>query len=275
MESNKVNFDSLFEATPLSDTDRSCIEKTIEFVKKTLSGSESGHNWFHIERVWKNAKNISKQILKRSCHDQQANGSIESNPPVSTNTANPIINTSSLNPPTKLDLLSIELGALLHDISDYKFNNGDESLGSKISYDFLYSIKVEKSIIEKVVSIIEGVTFKGPKEKNQANSIEAQIVQDADRLDALGAIGIARAFAYGGNKNREIYDPTMKPDRNMNWEQYKNNKSSSLNHFYEKLFLLKDKMNTKEGKSMAEKRHLYMEGFVNKFLKEWEGEDYE
>ena len=219
------------------------VNLTIEFVKKTLDGGESGHNWFHIERVLNNAKLIAKKT-------KESNESIE------------------------INFTAVELGALLHDISDYKFNDGDEEAGSRISREFLESQKVDETIIKKVVDIIDAVTFKGPKEKNKANFIEAMIVQDADRLDAIGAIGIARCFAYGGNKNREIYDPNCPPNTNMDWKEYKNNKSSSLNHFYEKLFFLKDMFNTEEGKKLASKRHDYMVEYVNRFEKEWKGEDY-
>lgn len=222
----------------LDDNELAIVNKTIEFVKKTLEGSESGHNWFHIERVMNNAKLISSK----------------------TN--------------SEFNYLCVILGALLHDISDYKFNNGNEELGIKIAEDFLSSINVKSEIINKVKEIIDGVTFKGLKEKRKELSLECQIVQDSDRLDALGAIGIGRAFAYGGNKNREMYVPDEIPNENMDWKAYKNNNSCTLNHFYEKLFYLKDLMNTDEGKKLAEKRHDYMVEFVNKFKKEWNGEDY-
>lgn len=222
----------------LSENDLEIINKTIEFVKKTLEGSESGHNWFHIERVMNNSKLIS-QKTKENFH-----------------------------------YLSVILGALLHDISDYKFNDGNEELGGKIAENFLNSIKCGNEVVEKVKEIIEGVTFKGLKEKKKEISIECQIVQDSDRLDALGAIGIGRAFAYGGNKNREMYIPDEIPNENMDWKMYKNNNSCTLNHFYEKLFHLKDLMNTEEGKRLAQKRHEYMIEFVDRFKKEWNGEDY-
>jgi uncharacterized protein len=237
-----LNFYSYIHKMVTTNHNKTIIDKTALFVKTTLEGGESGHNWYHINRVKNNALLIADKVSKNN-------------------------NTFTI------DLLAIELGALLHDIADYKFHGGDEKIASKISNDFLKSIDVDETIINKVVDIIDSVTFKGSGEITRKLTLEAQIVQDADRLDALGAIGIARAFAYGGHKNREIYDPNQEPQINMNWEQYKNNKSSSINHFYEKLFLLKDLMNTKEARELAEPRHEYMKLYVDRFMKEWNSED--
>jgi len=207
------------------------IEKTITFVQQRLGNAEAGHDWFHIERVWKTAKHIAAG-----------------------ETAN---------------LLIVELGALLHDIADSKFHNGDETLGPRIAREFLTKAAADESVITAVENIIRHISFKGSYQSGQYRTIELDIVQDADRLDALGAIGIARAFNYGGFKNRKLYDPAIKPVHYATKEQYKNNEAPTLNHFYEKLFLLKDKMNTETGKRIAEDRHRFMETFVEQFYREW------
>jgi|SRR5690625_1841305 len=209
------------------------IEKTKAFVRSTLQDAEGGHDWFHIERVYKNALLIGRQ--------------------------------------EKADLFIVALGALLHDIADYKFYGGDETIGPKKAKNFLESLNLPQEIIEEVVSIIENVSFKGGNFETPYNSKELAVVQDADRLDALGAIGIARTFNYGGFKNRKIYDPEIKPDLNMTPEQYKKSSSPTINHFYEKLLLLKDRMNTPTGKKLAENRHRFMEDFLKQFYEEWEG----
>ena len=208
------------------------IENTIEFVKVQLENAEGGHDWFHIERVYKNTLAIAK---------------IE-----------------------KCDLLVCQLGALLHDIADSKFHGGDETVGPKTARKFLESQNVSEEIIEHVIQIIEHISFKGGNFQKQFNSIELAIVQDADRLDAIGAIGIARCFNYGGFKNRTIYNPQIKPNLSMTKEEYKNTDSPTINHFYEKLLLLKDKMNTNSGIKIAQERHAFMEVFLDLFYAEWE-----
>ena len=210
------------------------ISKTISFVKAKLANAEGGHDWFHIERVYRNAVLISK---------------------------NEVCNT-----------VVVQLGALLHDIADSKFYNGDETIGPKIAREFLESQEVDEPIITHVINIIENISFKGGNFEKVFSSKELDIVQDADRLDAIGAIGIARMFNYGGFKNRTIYDPKIAPKNKMTKEEYKKNDSPTINHFYEKLFLLKDKMNTETGKEIAKERHRYMEGFLSQFYAEWEGE---
>ena len=210
------------------------IENTIEFVKIQLENAEGGHDWFHIERVYKNTLAIAK---------------VE-----------------------KCDLLVCQLGALLHDIADSKFHGGDESVGPKTARNFLESHNVEAEIIEHVIQIIQNISYKGGNFQKEFNSIELQVVQDADRLDAIGAIGIARTFNYGGFKNRTIYNPDIKPNLTMSKEEYKNSEAPTINHFYEKLLLLKDKMNTESGKKIAQDRHSFMEGFLEQFYAEWEGE---
>ena len=206
------------------------IDKTIEFVKTTLKNAEGGHDWWHIHRVWNNAKKIAET--------EQA------------------------------DLLVVELAALLHDIADSKFHNGDEEIGPKTAGDFLRSEQVDENIIEHVQQIIRHMSFKASLGNVGFHSAELAIVQDADRLDAIGAIGIARAFSYGGFKGREIYDPEVKPDLHMSKEAYKNSTAPTINHFYEKLLLLKDKMNTETGKKMAEQRHAFMESYLDQFYSE-------
>lgn len=209
------------------------IQKTADMVKEKFTGEGSGHDWWHIYRVWKTAKTI-------------ANGE----------NANTIV---------------VELGALLHDIADYKFNNGDEEIGGKTAKEWLESIGVDNNIIKQVVHIVDNVSFKGNADQNKMQSIEGKIVQDADRLDAIGAIGIARCFAYGGHKGHEIYNPDIKPNLNMSKEEYKNHKGTQINHFYEKLLLLKDLMNTETGKELAQQRHDFMEQYLEEFLAEWAG----
>ncbi|MDO3694467.1 HD domain-containing protein [Wenyingzhuangia sp. chi5] len=211
----------------------SLIDNTIAFVKEQLHNAEGGHDWFHIERVYKNSLLIAK--------------------------------TEDCN------LQIVSLGALLHDIADAKFNDGDETIGPKVARDFLKSQQVEEFVIEHVIKIIENISFKGGKERQNFSSKELEVVQDADRLDAIGAIGIARAFNYGGFKNRGMYDPEIKPNLNMTKEEYKNSKAPTINHFYEKLLLLKDRMNTETGKSIAKERHQFMEIFLKQFYDEFNG----
>lgn len=210
------------------------ISKTITFVKGQLENAEGGHDWFHIERVYKNAILIAKEEV--------------------------------------CNLQVVQLSALLHDIADSKFHNGDETIGPKIARQFLESEKVPDAIINHVVLIIENISFKGGNFDKKFHSAELDIVQDADRLDAIGAIGIARAFNYGGFKNRALYDPEIAPNTNMTIDEYKNSQAPTLNHFYEKLLLLKDKMNTSTGKKIAKERHRFMENFLAQFYAEWEGE---
>jgi uncharacterized protein len=210
------------------------VNKTILFVKKKLDNAEGGHDWFHIERVYKNALSIADNEV---CDDTV-----------------------------------VKLGALLHDIADSKFHDGDETVGPQIARDFLETNKVDEATIQHVINIIENISFKGGNTEKSFSSIELDIVQDADRLDAIGAIGIARTFNYGGFKNRPLYNPNIAPKLHMSKEEYKNSQAPTLNHFYEKLLLLKDKMNTETGKKIAQERHHYMEGFLSQFYAEWDGE---
>lgn len=211
------------------------IQQTIAFVKEELKNAEGGHDWFHIERVFKNTLLISKD--------------------------------------EKVNILVVSLAALLHDIADPKFHDGDEKLGPKKAKDFLISQKVPKEIGIHVVNIIKHLSFKNSLDKNSKKftSKELEVVQDADRLDAIGAIGIARCFNYGGFKNRALYDPKILPNLNMNKAEYKNSNAPTINHFYEKLLLLKDKMNTETGKKIAANRHQFMELYLKQFYDEWNG----
>ena len=206
------------------------IDKTTNFVRITLQNAEGGHDWWHIHRIHTNAKLIA---TTEDC-----------------------------------DLLTVELAALLHDIADSKFHNGDEEIGPKTAGDFLQSINVDEQIIDHVQQIIRHISFKSGFGKLSFQSPELSIVQDADRLDAIGAIGIARTFSYGGFKGREIYNPEIKPNLNMSKEEYKNTTAPSINHFYEKLLLLKDKMNTTTGRKLAQQRHVFMEIYLQQFFME-------
>ena len=210
------------------------IEKTIEFVKHTLAEAEGGHDWWHVCRVWETARKIAM-------NEKQ------------------------------VDLLVVELAALLHDIADYKFYDGDESIGPKMAREFLTSIQIEEASITHIEQIIANISFKGGNEQQLFTSPELEVVQDADRLDAMGAIGIARTFNYGGHKNREIYNPGIKPDLQMDKDAYTKSSAPTINHFYEKLLLLKDRMNTASGKQLAERRHKFMLDFLDEFYWEWGG----
>ncbi|MBS1533475.1 MAG: HD domain-containing protein [Bacteroidetes bacterium] len=212
----------------------SIIDNTIAFVRQQLQNAEGGHDWFHIERVYKNALLIAQS---ENC-----------------------------------DLTVVKLGALLHDIADSKFHNGDETVGPKVARAFLTTQDASEELIAQVLFIIENISFKGGNFARTQSSKELEIVQDADRLDAIGAIGIARCFNYGGFKNRSLYDPSIAPNLHMTKEAYKANTAPTLNHFYEKLLLLKDQMNTPTAKQIAQERHRFMEQFLAQFYAEWEGE---
>jgi uncharacterized protein len=214
-------------------SDKEIIEKTKAFVETKFKDEGSGHDWWHLYRVWRLAKHIGKK--------ENAN------------------------------MLVVQLGALLHDIADFKFYGGDLTAGPRASAKLLKEIGVDEPVIKEVTHIVEHVSFKGAGEANMMQSLEGKIVQDADRLDAIGAMGISRVFAYGGHKGNVIYDPKVKPTMHDSFEQYKNSDSSAINHFYEKLLLLKDRMNTKTGKEMAEHRHKYMEEYLKEFFAEWDG----
>jgi len=215
----------------LTENRKSIVEETEKFVKKVLSDAEGGHDWWHIHRV----RNLSLKIAKEE----------------------------------DVDEFVVELAALLHDIADPKFHDGDEEIGPEMAKSFLNSIKVEKRIVSHIENIIRNISFKNSFEKLNFNSKELMVVQDADRLDAIGAIGIARTFNYGGHVGTEIYNPEIKPVKFKTKEEYKKTKAPTINHFYEKLLLLKDKMNTKTALKMAEERHDFMLQFLDRFYEEW------
>ncbi|WP_285270197.1 HD domain-containing protein [Kaistella rhinocerotis] len=207
------------------------ISKTCDFVKHKLDGAEAGHDWFHVERVWK--------ITKIIAHHEVC------------------------------DTLVVELSALLHDIADPKFHAGDETLALKISSEFLEREGVDPDTIEKVLFIIKNISFKNRGELPADLPIELKIVQDADRLDAIGAIGIARTFNFGGFKNNLMYHPDIPPKLNISKDEYKKNSGTTINHFYEKLLLLKDLMHTAKARELASERHAFMVSFLQQFYREW------
>ena len=209
------------------------IRRTFEFVKSSLKNAEGGHDWWHVYRVWQKAIFIARQ--------------------------------------EKADLFVVQLSALLHDIADWKFHHGDDTVGPKLAKEWLNKLSIDKKIIDHVCEIIQGLSFKGAGVKTKMSTKEGMVVQDADRLDAIGAIGIARAFAYGGYKGREIYNPKIKPQYHKSFDQYKNSNGPTLNHFDEKLLLLKGLMNTQTAKKIANRRHTFMKMFRDRFLKEWKG----
>jgi uncharacterized protein len=210
------------------------ISNTKDFVQKTLKDAEGGHDWFHVLRVYNNAKHI---LAKE-----------------------------------KADGFVVELASLLHDIADSKFHDGDEEIGPAKAKTFLDSQSVDRDVINHVVNIIKNVSYKGGHNAGDFHSIELDIVQDADRLDAIGAIGIARTFNFGGFKNNPIYDPEIPANPNQSKKEYKASNSPTINHFYEKLLLLKDKMNTETAREIAAHRHKFMECYLDQFYKEWDGQ---
>jgi len=208
------------------------VARTAAYIKEKFTGEGSGHDWWHIYRVWQNALYLAR-------HEPA-------------------------------DLLLVQLGALLHDVADWKFHDGDEKAGEVAARNWLESLNASDDIIAGVCQIIKEVTFKGAGVATHATSIEAKVVQDADRLDAIGAIGIARAFAYGGFKHREMYNPEEPPVQHENFAAYQKNTSHTINHFYEKLLLLRDRMQTPTGRKLAEERHDYMQNFLDQFYREWQ-----
>lgn len=217
--------------TPADIAQTNIIEQTAAYVRAETSGEGSGHDWWHIHRVWGTARHI---------------GALEG-----------------------ADMLIVELAALLHDIADWKFHDGDESVGPRVAGEWLRKLDVSPIVIEAVQAIIAGVSFKGESETPAVLTLEGQVVQDADRLDAIGAVGVARVFAYCGYKGIPIYEPDMHPQAGMAVADYKKSDSSGVNHFYEKLLLLKDRMNTAAGRELAEERHAYLEDYLAQFMREW------
>jgi len=210
------------------------IKRTADYVKETMYGEGTGHDWWHVYRVWNMAKKIAKT---------EKNVEVE----------------------------VVELGALLHDIKDWKFSDGDMTAGEKAAREWLESINANPKTVDNVCYIVRNVSFKGAGVKDRMKTLEGRIVQDADRIDAIGAIGIARCFAYGGYKGRQIYDPGIKPALHKTFAAYKSSEGTSVNHFHEKLLLLKKRMHTKEGKHIAGERSRFMHEYLDRFMKEWEG----
>lgn len=214
--------------------DEKLIQKTRTYVETSLSGAEDGHGFLHAEHVERVAVAIAEK-----------EGGV--------------------------DMTIVRCGALLHDIADSKFHDGDEEIGPQTSYSFLKSVGAPENVCEHVANIVRYISFKGSLDRQKWMSPELAVVQDADRLTGMGAIGIARTFNYGGNKGRAIYDPAVKPNLNMSKEEYKNSTGHTINHFYEKLLLLKDLMNTPTGREMATIRHNRMKTFLKEFYEEWDG----
>jgi uncharacterized protein len=210
------------------------IAETRQYVESALAEDGSGHDWWHIHRVWRTAQKLA-----------QLEGA---------------------------DALVVELSALLHDIGDWKFHNGDETVGPRMAREWLQRFDLPAGTIDSVSAIIAGISFKGAKVATPMPTIEGQVVQDADRLDAIGAVGIARAFAYGGHAGRLIHHPHQPPQPHASFAEYKKSQGHTINHFYEKLLLLKDRMHTPAGKRMAEERHRFMELYLQQFFREWNGD---
>jgi uncharacterized protein len=210
------------------------VKLTATHVKDKMLGEGTGHDWWHVYRVWQNAKRIAG-------YDKDA------------------------------DLYIVQLGALLHDISDWKFSGGDEDAGAREARKWLEGLHVDKDTIDDVCHIVKNVSFRGAGVKNTMRLEEGLIVQDADRLDAIGAIGIARTFAYGGKVGNPMYDPHIKPMHHKSFASYKKNRSTTINHFYEKLLLLRGRMNTRGGRALAKGRDSYMKNYLKQFYSEWNG----
>lgn len=211
------------------------VSRTAQHARQTLAADSTGHDWWHIQRVRTCALRIG-----------QREGA---------------------------DLYVVELAALLHDIADWKFHGGDDSLGPSRAARWLASLNVEASTVDHVSEIIAGVSFKGLHVPTPMRTLEGKVVQDADRLDAIGAIGIARAFAYGGHAGRALYDPAVEPQQHASFEAYKKSTGPTINHFYEKLLFLKDRMNTATARQLAEERHRFMVDFLKRFDAEWNARD--
>ena len=212
------------------------LQQTADYVKAEFSGDSSGHDWWHIYRVWKTAISICEREGGR--------------------------------------LFVVQLAALLHDLDDWKLHPATSSAPER-AIAWMRELAVDEPLIDEVGEIISRLSYKGAGVPDEMPGLEGQIVQDADRLDAIGAVGIARAFAYGGHKDRALYDPAEAPDLHQNFEQYKNNQSSTINHFYEKLLLLRERINTRTARQIADQRHAFMEAYLAQFMREWEGSDLE
>lgn len=210
------------------------IATTADYVRELLARDTSGHDWWHIERV--------RQLALRIGREEGA------------------------------DLFVVELAALLHDVADWKFHDGDETVGPRRARQRLSGLGVDAETIDHVCGIIAGVSFKGAGVPTPMSTLEGRVVQDADRLDALGAIGIARTFAYGGHVGQAMHDPDVPPEQHESFAAYKRSRGTTINHFHEKLLLLKERMSTQSGRALAEERHAFIEQFLERFEREWKGE---
>ncbi len=219
----------------ITDKEQDAINRTSDFARDFFESDASGHDWWHTQRVWKLAKGIAEQ--------------------------------------EKADLFVVEMAALLHDVSDFKLHGGDVEAGKRKVIDWLIGLELEEMVINHIWNAVNTVSYKGAGVDTTPATIEAMIVQDADRLDAMGAMGVARTLAFGGNRGRKLWDPSETPEQHQSFEAYKNSQSSTVSHFYEKLLLLKDRINTETAKRIAERRHQYMEEFLERFFQEWEGKD--
>ena len=210
------------------------LQTTERFIRDKLAGDSSGHDWWHIDRVRRNALHIAR--------DEGA------------------------------DLFVVELAALLHDVADWKFHGGDDTAGPRAAHDWLMRNEVPAATIDQVCEIIATISFKGAGVPTEMATMEGKCVQDGDRLDAIGAVGIARAFAFGGHFGRAMYDPEVPPEPHQTFAAYKSKSGPTINHFHEKLLLLKDRMQTNTGRRLAAERHQFMEQFLRQFFAEWNGE---
>jgi uncharacterized protein len=207
------------------------LKEVKSIVEEKFKSESADHDWYHIERVLKLAEYI-----------QSKEGG---------------------------NLLLVQLAALLHDISDHKLNGGIKNDCGRVSREILSKLNADEQLVDQVCEIVDKVSFKGAGVSDVIESLELDIVRDADRLDAIGAIGIARAFHYGGKNDRSFYEPDLGPLLHTDFDSYSSDKSHTLNHFHEKLLLIKDRLRTETAKTIGEERHQLMEGFVSNFLKEW------
>ncbi|TGE24375.1 HD domain-containing protein [Hymenobacter aquaticus] len=212
------------------------IAQTADFVRAKFLGEGSGHDWEHIRRVWLTSRALAATV-------------------------------------PAADQMVTELAALLHDVADWKFHAGDEEAGPRAARAWLHGLHAEESVIQRVETIIREISFKGLGVPTPMSTPEGEVVQDADRLDAIGAIGVARAFAYGGHKGRPLHDSSVAPVVHDSFESYKKNTAPTINHFYEKLLHLRERLHTPAARQLAQERHQFLETFLAQFLREWEGED--
>lgn len=210
------------------------LHDTEQLIRDRLAGDSSGHDWWHIDRVRRNALRIARE--------------------------------------EHADLFVVELASLLHDVADWKFHGGDDTVGPRVAREWLTQNDVPAQTVELVCEIIASLSFKGAGVPTEMRTLEGKCVQDGDRLDAIGAIGIARAFAFGGHFGRAIHDPDVSPQQHQSFTEYKSKNGATINHFYEKLLLLKDRMQTSTGRQLAAQRHLYMQQYLEQFFREWNAE---